>query len=175
MAMENCNFLKSNKSIETFFRSEFFFRPPENSWEKQALKFHRTVFESLPKYFGDGSKILTVKNVGKAYPNCDGFEKDPEKMTAEVKRRYSFTDENFLTAEESREWVFCMAMFLHGMKPPKMVSAAKPAVKFVEEPIDDEIDDIEIADIGPNVQVRLKLVFHLMPRARMLIGRNHQP
>ena len=92
-------------------------------------------------------------NSYKAYPNCDGFEKDVEKMTNEVKRRYSFTNENFLTAEESREWVFCMAMFLHGMKPqPKIVSAPKPAVKVVEE-VDDENDSIEIADVGPNVQV----------------------
>ena len=76
-------------------------------------------------------------------------------MTNEVKRRYSFTNDNFLTAEESREWVFCMAMFLHGMKPPpKIVSNAKPPVKAVQE-IDDDNDDIEIADIGPNVQVRL--------------------
>ena len=144
---------------------------------KDWVKFAEiTPFKFFTDYFGeidrngDGklqfSEIEQVyRNVIQAYPNCDGFEKDPEKMTAEVKRRYSFTDENFLTAEESREWVFCMAMFLHGMKPPKMVSAAKPAVKFVEEPVDDEIDDIEIADIGPNVQVRLKLVFQLMPRA----------
>ena len=89
-------------------------------------------------------------NSCKAFPNCDGFEKDVEKMTKEVKRRYSFTNENFLTAEESREWVFCMAMFLHGMKPqPKMVAAKKPPVKEV----DDEDDSIEIADVGPNVQV----------------------
>ena len=92
-------------------------------------------------------------NLLKAYPNCDGFEKDVEKMTNEVKRRYSFTNENVLTAEESREWVFCMAMFLHGMKPlPKMVAAPKPPVKAVEE-VDDENDSIEIADVGPNVQV----------------------
>ena len=92
-------------------------------------------------------------NSCKAYPNCDGFEKDVEKMSKEVKRRYSFTNENFLTAEESREWVFCMAMFLHGMKPqPKMVAAPKPPVKVVKE-VEDEDDSIEIADVGPNVQV----------------------
>ena len=74
-------------------------------------------------------------------------------MTKEVKRRYSFTNENFLTAEESREWVFCMAMFLHGMKPqPKMVAAPKPPVKVVKE-VEDEDDSIEIANVGPNVQV----------------------
>ena len=97
--------------------------------------------------------VCDFMNFYKAYPNCDGFEKDVEKMTNEVKRRYSFTNENFLTAEESREWVFCMAMFLHGMKPlPKMVAASKPPVKAVEE-VDDENDSIEIADVGPNVQV----------------------
>ena len=39
------------------------------------------------------------------------------------------------------------------MKPqPKIVSAPKPPVKAVEE-VDDENDSIEIADVGPNVQV----------------------
>ena len=57
----------------------------------------------------------------------------------DVWMRYSFVSDDFLTVEEAREWVFCIAYFLKDTPPPVVI---KPEVEAIPD------DEIEISEMS---------------------------
>ena len=58
--------------------------------------------------------------------------------------RYSFVSEEFLTVEEAREWVFCIAYFL---QETTIVIKTKEIVETKKIEIEDEDDEVEIEEL----------------------------
>ena len=58
--------------------------------------------------------------------------------------RYSFVSEEFLTVEEAREWVFCIAYFL---QETTIVIKTKEIVETKKIEIEDEDDAVEIEEL----------------------------
>ena len=86
--------------------------------------------------------------------NDSGFEKDVKLHMDDLWMRYSFVSPDYLTVEEAREWVFCIAYFLVAPPPtrsltPDEVDGMVEVTEVTEEisEIKEEIDEDSDSDI----------------------------
>ena len=93
--------------------------------------------------------------------NDSGFEKDVKLHMDDLWMRYSFVSPDYLTVEEAREWVFCIAYFLVAPPPAPtrpltpdqvdgmVVEEVTEEISEIKEEIDEDSDsDIVISNIG---------------------------
>ena len=71
--------------------------------------------------------------------------------------RYSFVSEEFLTVEEAREWVFCIAYFIQ-----ETTIVIKPRPPPVETKIIDVEDAIDVEDFSFKEKELERRVFKLL-------------
>ena len=75
-----------------------------------------------------------------------GFERDVKRHVEEVWMRYSFGSPEYLTVEEAKEWVFCIAYFLQDNPCQEKEIVIKPPPPSVRDVPDAPDDPIEIVD-----------------------------
>ena len=77
--------------------------------------------------------------------NDSGFEKDVKLHMDDLWMRYSFVSPDYLTVEEAREWVFCIAYFLVAPPPTRSLTPDEVDGMVVEEvtEVTEEISEIK--------------------------------
>lgn len=110
----------------------------------------------------------------------NGFDWTPEEYVKEIARRYDIDNNDYLTLEEAKEWVFCLAPFFDELdtNPAKFDQGrfrkvTSPTLSMCEgrTPTDEKPKDLDEIKIIIKVFIKFLLKIKLLMENRKLFAR----